>query len=539
MSSFNLAVAVICGCGLGLVLLARYPEGLDAGPGIFLLLLALCASGCVLLATGHRRALWASLLLASVLAGAGRALITRPHFTTVDLAYHNSPLQAGSPTVEVVGIVSAEPHPADRSQSLRISAEWLRFDRSSTLLPVSGDLLAILPRYPEYTRGEQLKLTGPLSPPPAIGGFDYAAWLARQGIFSYMTFPHALRLGSGASGGPRDLIAAARASARHTLQRNLPEPQASIAVGVVVGDRSALSDPVREAFQRTGTTHILAVSGQNVMMIAGLVWLAWSGPGRKRAMTPWVALVTVAGLALYTLFTGAAAPVVRAAAMGAILLFAPVFRRRHDPMASLALTAAVMLLLDPGALADASFQLSFLCMWGITTLALPITRLFRTIRLPALLSYPLSVSLAAQVATVPLGVLLFGQLSLVSPIATLTADLALLPLMLSGIMTALLGLLPGDLLAWVAGWLAWLSSAWLLWWVEWWAQFDWAAIPVEGLDRLYAVAYYAALCAGVWLFSHERRREHLSALRPQLRVAALGATAAAAWIVAILLLLAL
>ncbi len=121
--------------------------------------------------------------------------------------------------------------------------------------------------------------------------------------------------------------------------------------------------------------------------------------------------------------------------MGAVVLFAPVVRRRYDPLAALAVAAAAIILLDPDVLADAGFQLSFLSMWGITTFASPITSLLGKIRLPDLLFYPLATSLSAQTATLPLSILLYGQVSIVSPIATLVADTTLSPLMLSGIAT--------------------------------------------------------------------------------------------------------
>ena len=431
--------------------------------------------------------------------------------------------------------MSAEPVPGDRSQRVRISAETIRPGGTGEPLRIRGDVLAILARYPEYSFGERLVLKGDLTALPQLESFDYAAWLGRQGVYSYMSFPSASSLGRANDVGLEALVSAARARARETLRGNVAEPQASIAVGVVIGDRSALSDQVREAFRRTGTTHILAISGQNIMLVVGLVLLIWTGGGQRRVMPAWLVLITITLIGIYTLFTGALAPVVRAAVMGAILLFAPVVRRRYDPMSALGVTGAAMILLDPDVLAEAGFQLSFLSMWGITTFARPLSDMLGKIRVPGILSYPLSVSLAAQAATLPLGVLFYGQVPFVSPLATLTADLTLLPLMLSGIVTAMLGLLPGDFLAWLGGLAVWLCSAWLLWWVEWWSQFPWATIQVEGFHQVYAVAYYAALFAGVWLFSQARRRDRIQALWPHIRVAMLGAAAAAVWVVAVLL----
>jgi hypothetical protein len=132
--------------------------------------------------------------------------------------------------------------------------------------------------------------------------------------------------------------------------------------------------------------------------------------------------------------------------------------------------------------------------------------------------------------------LLFGQVSPLSPLATLTSDLALLPLMLSGMFTAIVGMIPVEPLTWLGGLVVWLSAGWLLWWVEWWAAIPWAALPVEGFNQAYAVACYGALFAAVWLFAQAERRATLASLWPRIQVATLGAAAAALWIIAILLL---
>jgi ComEC/Rec2-related protein len=177
-------------------------------------------------------------------------------------------------------------------------------------------------------------------------------------------------------------------------------------------------------------------------ILVGLIWLFVGGRAGKRRMPIWLTLLTITMLVIYTAFTGATPSVIRAAIMGAVLLIAPLVGRRYDPMAALAVAAAGMVLLDPYVLADAGFQLSYLAMLGITTLAPAIYALSKRLRLPAVLGLPVATTLAAQAATLPLSILLSGQFTLVSPLATLTADLSLLPLMLSGIITAFIGLFP-------------------------------------------------------------------------------------------------
>ena len=399
---------------------------------------------------------------------------------------------------------------ADRSQTLRVSAETIRLAGGTSPISIKGDLLVIVPRYPEYSFGERLSLVGKLTAPPRFAGFDYAAYLSHLGIYSYMGFPRTSSLGRSDNDWLAASIIAARTLARDALQQAIAEPQASLAVGVVVGDRSSMPDDLKEAFKTTGTTHILAISGENISLLVGLVWLAAGGGKGKRRMSVWLTVVTIATLIIYTSFTGATASVVRAAIMGAILLVAPLVGRRYDPLAALAVAAAGMVLLDPYVLADAGFQLSFLAMLGITTLAPPIYEFSKRMGLPTALGLPVAATLAAQAATLPLGILLTGQFSVISPLATLTADISLLPLMLSGIMTACVGLVPVvSALGAVSGAVAWLSASWLQWWVQFWASLPFASVGVDGFVPIYSAIYYISLFPAVWLLTDARRKEPL------------------------------
>ncbi len=254
-------------------------------------------------------------------------------------------------------------------------------------------------------------------------------------------------------------------------------------------------------------------------------------------MPVWLTVVTIATLVIYTAFTGATASVVRAAIMGVILLVAPLVGRRYDPLAALAVAAAGMVLLDPYVLADAGFQLSYLAMLGITTLAPLIYEFSKRLRLPAAVGLPVATTLAAQAATLPLGILLTGQFSVISPLATLTADISLLPLMLSGIVTAFIGLVPAvSALGAVSGAVAWLSASWLLWWVQFWASLPFASVQVDGFVPVYSALYYVTLFPAVWLLADVRRKSRFAALWPRIKPIALGFTAVAVWGIAITLL---
>jgi competence protein ComEC len=195
--------------------------------------------------------------------------------------------------------------------------------------------------------------------------------------------------------------------------------------------------------------------------------------------------------------------------MGGVLLLAPLVGRRYDPISALAASAALMCVADPDVLADAGFQLSFAGMLGITLVAPRLYGWSRRHRIPQLLAIPLSASMGAQAMTLPLVALIAGSVSIVSPLATLTADVALLPLMLTGIVAGITGVWVGIVGA-LFGILTWLSASWLLWWVELWASFPWASIMLGEVEVTWVIVYYALLGLCLWYVNNNKGRQVVS-----------------------------
>lgn len=431
-------------------------------------------------------------------------MLIHPPVTASDLAYYNGP--ASGANVTVIGRVAADPVYGDRWQRLRVSAEAVRWGGRTVPSLVSGDMYAMLPRYPLFGTGEMLALSGTLTVPPTLPRFDYAAYLARQGVFSYMTYPQVTSLGSEETVWFANSLTDWRGKVRAALEKAVSEPQAALAVGIVTGDRSSIPKAVQDDFQRSGTTHILAISGENISLIVGFVWLVYSRRGQKRRLPLWLLLLLLLALVIYTLFTGATPSVTRAAVMSAALLAAPVVGRRYDPMAALAISALFMTALDPDLLADPGFQLSFAAMLGIVYLSPHLVHFFERLRLPGAISFPLATSLGAQAATLPLLALLWGQVSLVSPLATLTADVALLPLMVTGIATGILGAIAPAAGA-ALGPVVWLCAQWMLMWVHFWAAPSWAVVDLPAISTPWAALYYLLLAGGIFAAQAERRAQ--------------------------------
>lgn len=264
MNSIGAVLAWLGGCALGLFLADMHPSGIEPAYAGLLIGLSGCALLPLVLAWRDKRIRWASIFLLAVLAGCGRALLVHPPTSPGDLAFYNG--DTHSAAVRVSGEVAAEPAVGDTYQRLRVHGVAITLSGKQPML-VSGDMLTLIPRYPAYYMGDHLQLTGKLIVPPSYSGFDYADYLYHHGVHSYMLFPRVVQVGAHDVSSPLGWISPIRARVRSAIEAEMPEPQAALTVGVVTGDRTSIPQSVLEAFNMSGTTHILAISGQNMTLL--------------------------------------------------------------------------------------------------------------------------------------------------------------------------------------------------------------------------------------------------------------------------------
>ncbi|MDP2728252.1 MAG: ComEC/Rec2 family competence protein, partial [Dehalococcoidia bacterium] len=265
----------------------------------------------------------------------------------------------GGNIVELQGWASAEPEERDRTTHLRLDVSKIKLD--GDWRQVKGTALLIVSRYPQHRYGEELHVSGKLEAPDRLDDFDYPAYLARQGIYSIISFPRVQVLQSEGGLAPWGWLLDLKARLANNLAQALPEPQASLAQGILLGIRSTIPPDLMDAFNRSGTTHIIVISGHNLTLLAGYFLLAGQAlMGRRRAL--WLSLVAVG---LYTLLVGAQPPVLRAAIMAAIFILGSYLGRQSQATIALALAAAAMTAFQPLLLWDVSFQLSFAATAGL------------------------------------------------------------------------------------------------------------------------------------------------------------------------------
>jgi competence protein ComEC len=445
-----------------------------------------------------------------IIAFFGGALLFQSSLPATDegsLHFYN---QRGTVTIE--GVVNTDPEVRDKVSHLRLSAGEIKLNGGWQ--PVSGTVLLFVPRYPAYEYGDRLRVTGQLETPPQLDDFDYRGYLAHQGIYSTMTYPGIEKLESGQGFPPRQWLYALRSHLSRSLAKVLPEPQASLAQGIILGIRSMIPDSLETAFARSGTAHLLAISGLHLGILAAiLLSLGVRLFGRRHYIYVWLALVIIW---LYALITGMNPPVIRAAIMASLFLAAELLGRQRSAITALTFAAAIMVGLNPQILWQASFQMSFTAMAGLIFIFPPLQAAGRkavqatlgedglAMSAASTVTDSLSASLGAILAAWPLIAYYFGMISFAAPLATFFALPALPGVIIAGALAGGIGIfaLP---LAQVVGWLAWLFLSYLLLVVNIFASLPLSFMETGTISTGVIGGYYLALALALWLNSHRQQ----------------------------------
>jgi competence protein ComEC len=312
----------------------------------------------------------------------------------------------------------------------------------------------------------RVEVGGEWPKPRLLDGDGVAAWVAlralrrvegtRQGLSAFATCKSARlveRRDTDEAGPVRRRAAALREWARGVLSRSMQAgTERALVRAMVLGDRSEVDEATTEAFRASGTYHVLALSGAQVALLAGLV----VGGLRFLRASPWTqAAVTAAAIGGYAVFVGGDVPVVRAALMASAVLAGRALELDADPANLLGAAALVLLAHRPAAAGDVGFQLSFGATLAILALAGPLTR--GVPRLPLRVDLAVAASVAAQGALAPVLAAWFHRLApgaVLLNIAAVPLSGAVLVAGLAVLIVAPLG--PGP--AQAAGAVAWVAA---------------------------------------------------------------------------------
>lgn len=420
-------------------------------------------------------------------------------------------------TIEIRGMVNADPEVGDKTTHIRLSATAIKLDEKWQ--EASGTALLFVPRYPTYSYGDVLLVTGELETPPQLNDFDYKVYLAHQEIYSTMLYPEIKIVETGKGFKPLEWVYSLRNHLSQTLAEVLPEPQASLAQGIILGIRGNIPSSVNADFSHTGTAHLLAISGLHLAIIAGMIltigiWLL----GKKHYLYIWL---TLGIIWLYALLTGMHPPVIRGAIMASLFLTAELLGRQRTAITTLAFAAAIMVGISPHILWTASFQMSFTAMAGLIFIFPPLQTLGRrvvkttlgedgaAVSVANLITDSFSVTMGAIIAVWPVVAYYFGIISFIGPLATFFVLPALPGIIILGALAGGLGLIALPV-AQALAWLAWLLLSYMLLVVNVFAAVPLSFLKIDTINTNFIFTYYLVLALALWLNSHRQQASTLT-----------------------------
>jgi len=358
-----------------------------------------------------------------------------------------------------------------------------------------GPVLIRTNRFPGYFYGDKLVV---------VGGFK------KQVINPFLTqyfafFPTIQKIEEGQNLVSQKnfirLLLKTRGQIEQNLNQLLPEPQASLLLGVVFGVKSQMPENFWQNLRKTGTLHLVVASGQNVVMVTGFLMNSLVLFSKRRG----VILITFLGIIIYVLMVGAEAPAVRAGLMAMMIFVGQLLGREGNQGKFLLLTVMVMLLISPLMLFDIGFQLSFAATAGIIWIYPMLkSKILNSVAVIPLLSEAFLVTISAQLATLPILLVNFGQFSWLSPLVN-SFILPTIPIVMAlGIILSGLSFV-SKLLAQVLAWFAWPFLSWFIKVVNWFGQLPMGNWEIGKISWWWMVGYYFLLVIILWRLNERIR----------------------------------
>jgi competence protein ComEC len=407
--------------------------------------------------------------------------------------------------IPIEGRLLADATLTDAGANLRIEVERVWIDAcpesadGGVSLTVAGALAASAAA--EWRAGRMIRAPVMLRRPARYlnhGVADQEQLLARRGIALVGTVKSAALVTLVGHGSWIDEAASTiRAAVRRALFRHtgIHDPQsAAIAVAILIGDRGSLDPEVERRLQEAGTYHVIAISGGNIAILAGLILaLLWTCGIRDG----WAAAAAILLLSAYAHVAGSGASVVRATAMAVIYLALRVIDQRTAPRHAMAVTAAALLVASPLAIADVGMWLTFgatiAIVAGLGLLPLP-TSIW--LRVPVGLLFA---SICVEIVLMPVGAFVFQRVTMAGLVVNLAAVPCMAVVQIAAMITAILDAIGLDRAAGAAGWLTHLGVGGLTGSALFVDVAPWLTWRVPSPDVPVMAAYYAALVAGALL----------------------------------------
>lgn len=475
----------VVGCVLGIAIQSLSP--LSLGSGFFIALLALVLE--VVRRREHKALASAHLLLITV--GLGCFLIGVLRFEVAERSLVTELDQKVNQKVTLAGEVVREPDVRSQTRNLYVKTD-------DTIVLVQVD------RHQDIEYGDVLSVSGTLKRPEAFQTdlgrtFNYPGYLRSQGVTHTMSYAEVEieRRGEGnwfVSG-----LLQFKQALIDSFAAVIPEPQAGLGAGLLLGVKQALGDQLETVFRTAGIIHIVVLSGYNVMIVAEAVMrlLAVFFSVRTRV------IIGVAAIASFALMVGLSATVVRASIMAAMVLVARAMNRTYVIVRALLVAGLIMLLLNPMLLIyDPGFQLSFLATLGLLFIAPKLEAALPFVPTRFQVREFLTATIATQLFVLPLLLYSIGEFSVVAVFVNVLV-LPLVPLaMLFTFLTGVVGFL-SSALALAPAFLANVLLLYIVGVAQRFADLPFASYLVPAFSFWWVLISYALLAGWLYLSSRE------------------------------------
>lgn len=442
----------------------------------------------------------------------------------------------GDEKIMVEGVVCESPQVSSEKTELIIRASRILIN--GQYQSVSGCLLLTIREPDPFRYGDVIRFQSKLRLPHNFhnpGGFDYERYLRFRGILvrGFINDRRDIVIMRRDMGNPfRNRLEQFRDFIRETIMTSAPGTEGAIIRAMILGDQKEIPKEVMEKFNRTGTTHIIAISGFNIGIVAvfSLFLVRLFLKSSEYILLRWditriSTLCSILIIILYTFIAGLGISVIRASIMVVLFMFAILINRERDLYNTLAAAAFCILILTPYSLFDVSFQLSFMAVASLLFLTPKLTALLppSPVKVSSTMRYEFMghlqwalrsigifffASLCATLGTLPLILLYFNRLSLV----TLAANFVVVPILgiiaipfcLLIVLTAPISTSIADIIIRVSACLVRVSLSL----VDWFSALPWSSVYVTTPTLLEIAAFYLLLgSVGYWLDQWIGRQE--------------------------------
>lgn len=398
-------------------------------------------------------------------------------------------------SVVAYGVVADMPEQRETGQNLTVTLLEVVSQDDGKVITAESRAVIYAGSFPKLRYGDVLRLEGRLGKPTAFETdtgrlFNYPRYLAREDVFYELSRPQITLMDKGGGNMVLGWMTSLRRQLLSSINRHIPDPQAALAGGVLLGAADALGERIEESFRASGIVHVVVLSGYHVTVVTVAIGATLSFLGLSLLSAT---ILSGIGVIFFALLVGLTPTVVRASIMAIIALIARIFSRQYVAERGLMIAVIAMVVINPHILLfDPSFQLSVIATAGLVSFGDVVYGWLSRIPREFGIREMATATITAQIAVTPLLLYYTGMFSTVSLLANLLVLPVIPILMTASALTAITGLLAQNFALPFAG-IAYALAEYIFIVVDWLTSLKLSTVSVENISLLMVFLLYLAL----------------------------------------------